>query len=106
MAGPALFWPRKRFLRDFYAIFERVLSTFGYQIQVKSRVFTPASLTLSNLGLLVHQCCSPDPLLFCCYCYRGGAVEVLGLYPAALCAAHLEACDSVQRCSPYGLDVR
>ena len=38
--------------------------------------------------------------------YRGGAVEVLGLYPAALCAAHLEVCDSVQRCSPYGLDVR
>ena len=36
--------------------------------------------------------------------YRGGAVEVLGLLwvciPRAWWAAHLEACDSVQRCSP------
>ena len=48
----------------FYAIGQAIfesdfVSTFSYQIQVKSRGFTPASLTLSNLGLLltsvVHQ---------------------------------------------------
>ena len=68
-------------LRRFQAIFETIPSDFQrleHRNQRKTKRFASGRPNVGGLeprvGLLlftrptVHQCCSPGPLLFCCYC--------------------------------------
>ena len=73
-----------RFSREFEAIssdFEVISSDFerlAHRIRWKTKRFAPSRPNVGefepSVGLLlftrptVHQCCSPGPLLFCCYC--------------------------------------
>ena len=76
---------------DFFAVltwfqailmqFQAILSVCRIKFKGKQSGLYPGGLTLGNWSQVfayccsraptVHQCCSPGPLLFCCYCSPG-----------------------------------